>query len=672
MSPQDDFVPPSDALELRHRSEEHLHQASRLLDQVLSPPGAHTVENTLVPYNELWVHLVNGESEAWTWQLLHPDEALRDAGLEDSTRLLQRQKEVLRCPALVPVFEEMATQRLDAPARRLVELALRDLRLGGACLDAEARERLALLQARCAELEGEFFRNLGADKRSIRVRPEALGGLPAEYAAAHPPDSEGWVTIGTQKADSTPFIEASRDVESIRALQREIQNTGWPANEAVLREMLRLRHGIAGLLGFESWADCAAAERMAGSARRIEQFLDAAAPAARRGAEQYVAALLELKREEAPEATEVESWEVGRLQKLWRQRHLDLDLEQVREYLEVDGFVERMIWLSRELFGLTMVPVPEAPRWHEDVRALDVLSEGRKIGRLYLDLHPRPGKFRGGFCSSVRPGVRGLQVTQSVVALNLPRRPLDPEGVLQLVHEWGHALHQLWGGQVPWIRLSGTHGVTQDFVELPSMLMEEWHLVPANFSLLARHCRTAEPMPAELSSKLVASLQAGRTLRTSNRFRLAALSLRYHTQDPETLDLQAEEQMQSARHIPLRQAQDTHRYAALQVLASMSSNVYTYVWSLALVHDVLSEFRKRGLMDRPTAWRYVRCILEPGGSKEPDQLLEDFLGRPFSLEPFEHWLEGAGDPAAVMPPSSRAPGSLSRANAGPALPFGAA
>ena len=52
--------------------------------------------------------------------------------------------------------------------------------------------------------------------------------------------------------------------------------------------------------------------------------------------------------------------------------------------------------VTGRLFGLRYEPVPDAPVWHEDVTAYDVLpTDGDEpIGRIYLDLHPREGKYK--------------------------------------------------------------------------------------------------------------------------------------------------------------------------------------------------------------------------------------------------------------------------------------
>jgi thimet oligopeptidase len=60
---------------------------------------------------------------------------------------------------------------------------------------------------------------------------------------------------------------------------------------------------------------------------------------------------------------------------------------------------------------------------------------------------------------------------------------------------------------------------------------------------------------------------------------------------------------------------------------------YTYLWSDALTRDLMTKF-SQGLLDRETVQAYKKHILEPGRSKPAKELVEAFLGRPFSLDAY--------------------------------------
>ena len=71
------------------------------------------------------------------------------------------------------------------------------------------------------------------------------------------------------------------------------------------------------------------------------------------------------------------------------------------------------------------------------------------------------------------------------------------------LHEFGHALHAILS-EGEHESISGTH-VYQDFVELPSQIMENWATEKEFLDLWAVNYKTGEPIPADLIAKIVAA-----------------------------------------------------------------------------------------------------------------------------------------------------------------------
>jgi thimet oligopeptidase len=69
-----------------------------------------------------------------------------------------------------------------------------------------------------------------------------------------------------------------------------------------------------------------------------------------------------------------------------------------------------------------------------------------------------------------------------------------------------------------------------------------------------------------------------------------------------------------------------------------SSNYYTYSLSKVIALDFFNQFDKNNLLDGPTAMRYRKTVLEPGGSMSANDLVKNFLGRPQSYEAFMAWM----------------------------------
>src|SRR5262245_6011658 len=118
----------------------------------------------------------------------------------------------------------------------------------------------------------------------------------------------------------------------------------------------------------------------------------------------------------------------------------------------------------------------------------------------------------------------------------------------------------------------------------------------------------------------------------------ASVSLRFHTDDPDKLDMQAEVRRLQEMYTPFRFVEGTSFHTHFGHLNGYSALYYTYMWSLVIAKDLLTPFREHGLMDRHWTARYRDTILAPGGTRDAADLVADFLGRPFNFDAFEDYL----------------------------------
>jgi thimet oligopeptidase len=577
---------------------------------------------------------------------VHPDEAVREqaATVEQELSRFGTELSLDR-----QAWERLAALDLGAAAdpiaRRVVEHALRDFRRAGVDKDAATRERVRALREELVEIGQEFSRNIAGDRRTLRI-PEGragLEGLPEDWIEAHPPEADGSVTLSTDPTDYQPFMKYARHRGHREALYRVYMLRGTPGNLPVLERMIARRHELATLLGFRSWADYATEDKMIKTAARAAEFIGRVTDLTARRMEREVEELREQARQDrpGPGAEELRDWDRNYDMEQLRRRRFDFDGRQARPYFAYEHVRDGVLDVASRLYGLTITKRPQRA-WHPDVETYDLSEAGRPVARFYLDMHPRPDKFKHAAMFDLVSGVDGQRLPEAALVCNLPRPTgadpglLEPGEVTTVFHEFGHLLHHLLAGRQRWLSVSGIT-TEWDFVEVPSQLFEEWGRDATVLQRFARHHETGEPIPLPLIERMRAADEFGKGLATRVQMFYAALALEYFRSDPAGLDTTEVVRRLKAHYVPYPYEEGSAPQASFGHLEGYSALYYTYMWSLVLAKDLLGAFGGN-LLDADTARRYRRCVLEPGGSQDAEVLVASFLGRPFAFDAFERWL----------------------------------
>ncbi len=598
----------------------------------LKDGSARSSEQVLDLWNDGDIALGRASAAAHLLAEVHPSPELREAAEEraqaaedfDTERGLDR--------ALFDVLAATSADGLDDDARRLREHVLRDFRRAGVDRDADERERLRSLAQRCTELGLEFGRHIRDGARSIRVRPEQLDGLPADFRDAHPSDDEGLVTLTTDYPDLIPVRTYAHDAGVRRALTSEYLRLGWPQNGPVLAELLRLRAERVALLGYPDWPSYDAEVKMIGSGQAIADFIEQLDALTVEPARRDVEVLLERFRQDDAGASAVTPAESLYYDNVVRREQYDVDAQEVRRYFQYDKVKAGVMDTVSRLLGITFQPV-SASTWHADVDVHDVFSDGERIGRIYLDMHPRAGKFNHAAQFPLVQGIAGRQLPEGALVCNFSTGNLEHDDVLTFFHEFGHLVHEVVGGHQRFAAFSGV-ATEWDFVEAPSQLLEEWGWDAGVLRSFATD-ESGEAIPGPLVERMRAADAFGRGAWTRRQLNFTALSYGLHANPPQDVDAFTAEV--DERFGPYAALPDTHQAAGFGHLDEYGSAYYTYLWSLVIAKDLRTVFGD-DLMDAAVGRRYREHILAPGGSADAAVLVERFLGRPSRFEAFQQWL----------------------------------
>ena len=547
---------------------------------------------------------------------------------------------------------------LDHAQQKVIDNALREFRLSGVALAPERRERFKAIKQQLATLQARFEENLLdatqgwhkqiTDAERLRGLPQSARELAAETARERQLD--GWV-FTLEAPSCRPVMTYADDA----ALRREMYiayhsrasdagpNAGKWDNGPLMVEILSLRRQLAELLGFDNYAEYSLARKMAETPRQVLDFLDDLAARSKPAAEREFAELREFARAEY-QAETLEAWDIAWYAEKLRQRKFAFSQEQLRPWFPAPAVIEGMFSVVQRLYGIRIEAAHDAETWHEEVRFFVIRdAAGAMRGGFYLDLYARAGKRGGAWmdeCVVRKKTASDLQTPLAYLTCNFTPpaagRPslLTHEEVLTLFHEFGHGLHHLLT-QIDYPAVAGINGVPWDAVELPSQFMENWCWERESLDLFARHHETGAPLPADLFENMrrARAFQAG--MQSARQVELALFDFHLHTlsrtekRDWDLAGIQSlldsiRQRVAVVKSPPENRFQ--HGFAHI-FAGGYGAGYYSYKWAEVLSADAFSRFEETGIFDRDTGRRFLGCILEQGGARDPMDLFVDFRGR---------------------------------------------
>jgi len=570
----------------------------------------------------------------------HPDPDTRAAAEAAEQELDKVATAISLDREVYEALREVDLSGADPATRHWVERTLRDFRRAGVDRDEATRERVRVLQEELVGIGQDFARNINSDTRSAKFPASALAGMPPDWVRAHPPDADGLVTVTTDNPDVVPFLTYSRDAAAREQMLRLWRQRGHPDNIDVLHRLLARRHELATLLGYPSWAAYVTEDKMIGTEQAAADFIAEVSAGARERMRRDYAALLARKQAEEPGATTVESWDTRYLTEQVKAERYGFDSLELRPYFEYGRVKDGLMGMCARLFGVSFHRLADVPVWHPEVEAYEIREGDTLLGRIYLDMHPRPDKFSHAAMFRMVTGKAGRRLPECALVCNLPRSGelLHYLDVRTFFHEFGHLLHHVFGGHQRWAGVSGVR-TERDFIEAPSQLLEEWTRDPATLATFAVHHETGQPVPADLVAKLRRAEDFGTGLWVAQQMFYAALSLELYRRDPAGLDPLEVERTEQERHTPFKHMADTWLHLSFGHLDGYSAIYYTYMWSLVIAKDMFTAFDPAALLAPEVARRYRDAVLAPGGSARAAELVRGFLQRDYSFDAFRGWLD---------------------------------
>ena len=592
--------------------------------------------------------------------MTHRDKATREA----STRAKDALKAMFDGTfARREVYEAMARVGATAAptdeALRASEYLMREFERNGAALDSKAQAELMRKMGEIEELCSSFCAALNEDATKVVFTEAELEGV--DVNAYDKGEKEGTRLVGLIAPDMMPVLQFAKKAETRKRMAEAKAKQCQDVNTERFLRVVQLRNECAQMLGYKSHAEYMLKPKMAGTPERAEQFLRDLLGKARGKLEADLQDLQKLKHaEEGPNAGPIENWDVSYYSTKFKAT-LGVDEAKIREYFPLEHVKREILSTYQALLGLTFTRV-DAEVWHEEVECYSVREadgEQKILGYFYLDLFPRPGKYAHQCVYPLRPSFTENDVVTTAACVNignLSKPGSDGKPALlrfreveTFFHEFGHVMHcvlsksqysvHAWAwSAVPW-----PGGVEQDFLEVPSMMLENFVWQPEVLRRLSKHYTTGESLPEGDIAALSASRGALEGYARSRFISMALFDLAVHG-GPGPYEFEGKKydtiefyNVITERLSKIPSIKDAFPCASwYHPMMGYSAGYYGYLWSEAFAADLFSEFeaKKPNVCDPTLGRKYRDTILAPCATVNGDNMLQNFLGRDASLNPF--------------------------------------
>ena len=651
-------VPAFDKYKLEHYMpafKEAISQQKAEVDAIVNNPEAPTFENTIVALDRTGALLDKVSSAFFNVLEADGNPEMDKIANEVSPMLSELSDGIILNEALFSrvktVYEQKDALGLTPEQMRLLTETYKQFVQNGANLPDDKKERLMQINQELSVLSLQFGQNVVAETNDYQlfITDEArLEGLPESAKTAAKEEAvaagreDAWF-FTPKRTSFTPVLQYARD----RELRRELlmayttrcNHDNDHDNKAIINRTMHLRVEKARLFGYENPADYILADCMAHDAKTVDAFLQSVWQPSLAAAKREAAALQQLLDKDLP-GEKLQPWDWWYYVEQLRRERYALDEEEIKQYFVLDNVRNGAFLLAHNLYGLNFEKLEGMPVYNKEVEVFKVTdADGSLIGILYTDYFPRAGKRPGAWMNDIchqyvdADGIDHRPVIINVGNFNKPAGDmpslLSMDDVETLFHEFGHALHGLLS-KAHYKSLAGT-ATPRDFVELPSQFMENYCYEPQILRTYAFHYQTGEVMPDELIEKINAASKFNQGFVQTELLCASLLDMDYHEMtttddfDVNAFEAASMEKMQMIPEIIVRYRSTYFNHI---FTTGYAAGYYSYTWSAVLDADAFAAFKETGDILNPEVARRFRHLLEQGGTRDAQELYNEFRGKP--------------------------------------------
>lgn len=658
-------LPPFELIQAEHvvPAIDEILSDSRATIEALLAQETFTWDNFIQPLEELDDRLSQAFSPVSHMNSVVNTPAMRDAYNEVLPKLSEYHTERGQNPRLFKAYEQIRDSEefdsLGQAEKKTIMNALRDFKLSGIDLPEAKKKRFAEISSRLSSLSSQFTDNVLDATMAWQKHIEnvdALSGLPESALQqarqlATQNDKSGYL-FTLDFPSYAPIVTYADDGElrrefyeafTTRASERGPGEGKWN-NSDTIHEILTLRQEMAGLLGFENYAEVSLAPKMARDPAEVLGFLRELGARSKPAAEAEFAEICQFALDNYG-ASEINAWDVSYYGEKLKEHKFSISQETLKPYFPAPRVIEGMFEVVRRLYDVEVKQVSDISTWHKDATTYNIYKDGELIARFYLDLYARQNKQGGAWMDDCRirrlTDTGELQLPVAFLTCNfsgpIGDQPalLTHDEVVTLFHEFGHGLHHMMT-RVSCGSVSGINGVSWDAVELPSQFMENWCWEPEALQFISGHYETGEPLPEALLSKMLEAKTYQAGMMTARQLEFALFDFRLHVEFDPAVENQVQNILNEVRQeVAVIAAPEFNRFQhgfSHIFGGGYAAGYYSYKWAEVLSADAFARFKEDGIFNRQTGEKFLATVLEQGGSVDAMDLFVQFRGREPDIE----------------------------------------
>jgi len=562
--------------------------------------------------------------------------------------------------------------------KEFLKKMVRTFRKNGIDLNDSDRDMLLKLSHEIAKIEIYMYRVFNIKKQdSIKLTKAEIDGMPKSITAmTHTEVIDGEKIYRFELNDNT-YSNIMRYInnDKIRQELEQYKNNQFKDNIENIARLLVLRNKKAKILGYKNYSDFKSKYHMAKNSENIQSFLKNFIGKLDYRFSKEMDMIKKIKGKVSKD-NQVNSWDVDYYIVKWKRKY-GLDGQYIKQYFPIDHVMKVIFEIYQELFMVRFERSNNGDTWNKSVVHYDVYDLSKKqkslVGYLYLDLFQRSGKIKQTRSFILRPGSQYplgkgtyqptvMSLVSYIELVGDPKETLlDHSEVVNIFHEMGHIMFHMLGR--PKYIPNSSSNIEKDFIQTPSLTLDNLCWEPIILKRLSKHCKTNEPLSDEIIRKMINI----RNLNVGIHYKKIILSSIYdqliHSFDEfaGTCEnyLKIEDPSKRASiirnyfcdiykqlHIKVLKSSDSKEstiefnagtlfpYNFENILIGDDAMFYCIPWSRVNAADIyntkfkdLSNLTKVGM-------EFRRCIFENDGTLDSSQIMKRYLGRDLSIDGF--------------------------------------